>query len=562
MKHLCPGCHNELKEFEGDFVCKHCKQVFSRADLERLKSEEKHTRRPADSRGVARGKKLLPLIPKLPSTLALILDTYTREEDDYIALHAMCHAIEITARFLTVIVLADVWQRRPSSKEDFPENLREALYKYLAMPTLTGWVEMLREARKALPTKGDPSKGQKESLLSGLPEYINAFMRESGKSSGVATERLLPMRNLLAHGGRISDETVAELIKAHTKRFEKLMFDLKFLSEDAGVALVAGPAEGTPRLLRGLSVAGTEYDRLLIPEEFRQMDRDRMLLVVSPDNGLDLFPLHAYGEVFHLDRKKKERISKEEEAIHLYSRKQIGVDYTALGGREIYSCGDPAWETIFDAVFRLRKWEQDLQKGELVKYAFNERMNDLLHLFIGRDEQVHAAVQRINVTDSDILYLGGKPGMGKSAFMAKLMRDYFQQQPQDTPVVSNTGCVKNAGVICIPYFFSLSDADKCRTSSFVEAALLHLDQHSEQRIKIDDDPQKREIKFRNVLRDFAKESGKKILFFIDGLDEIASADLKFLNLLTECQHPNTLWICAGRTLVPQASRLHSPLEGR
>ncbi len=59
-----------------------------------LVEKEEHTRRPADSLGVKgtpvversespgvyRGERLLPLIPKLPATLAIMLDEYTREE--------------------------------------------------------------------------------------------------------------------------------------------------------------------------------------------------------------------------------------------------------------------------------------------------------------------------------------------------------------------------------------------------------------------------------------------------------------------------------------------------
>jgi DNA-directed RNA polymerase subunit RPC12/RpoP len=95
---------------------------------------EQHTRCPADSRGVVHGKKFLPLIPKLPSTLALVLDEYTREENDYIALHAMCAALEFTARFLTIIVLADLWREG----KEFPEKLRKQLCMSFNLPTLGG----------------------------------------------------------------------------------------------------------------------------------------------------------------------------------------------------------------------------------------------------------------------------------------------------------------------------------------------------------------------------------------------------------------------------------------
>lgn len=54
---------------------------------------------PAPDEIVPPGALLLPLIPRLPSTLALMLSEYAHEQNDYLALHRICSALEITARF-------------------------------------------------------------------------------------------------------------------------------------------------------------------------------------------------------------------------------------------------------------------------------------------------------------------------------------------------------------------------------------------------------------------------------------------------------------------------------
>lgn len=179
-------------------------------------------------------------------------------------------------------------------------------------------------------------------------------------------------------------------LNAHTKRFEELMLRLEFLSEDQGIKLVASPAAGSARWLRGLSATWEEFNRTQLPEDFQQTGPDRMLLL-TPDGVLDLFPLHSYGEVFHLE--KSTLVSKGEEAIHIFARKEQpnGVTYTTLGSRETHSRGNQAWEDRFAELFKVEVWRSRMYaERALAKYSFSRRMDDLLDLFIRRDEQVAA----------------------------------------------------------------------------------------------------------------------------------------------------------------------------
>ncbi|MBM3500950.1 MAG: NACHT domain-containing protein, partial [Armatimonadetes bacterium] len=445
------------------------------------------------------------------------------EADEYLALHRMCGALEIAARFLTVAALTEVWQRRVSPEDGFPEALVKQLLQHLERPRLGSWRVLLEAAVAAL-----PGKKQKECTVQGLPEYVRRFGEALGGSGADPLQKLLPMRNVLAHGGRLSEEKIQEFLVAHTERFEALMAGLEFLSEEAGVALVASPAEGPARLLRGLPPEYPAFNRSSLPEDFRQAGPDRMLLV-TPNGVLDLCPLHAFGEVMQVE--KDQLVGQGEEAIQLYARSDAaaGVDYTALGSRASSSRGKPDWETRFAEVFRLEAWRSRFEvESALARYTFSRRMDDLLRLFVGRDEQVAAAAEMIDATESGVLWLAGKPGMGKSAFMAKLVRDVFQ--PRDD-------------VVCIPYFFQASEGDLCRVSAFAEAALLRLAQTTGQDAKIEDDPEKRLDQFRAAIAE-AANGARRIAFFLDGLDEIS--DPKLLDLIFECGHPGIVWVCAGR----------------
>ena len=532
----CPNCGHDLLPAKNDAgFCAACQELFSKEQIDRA-TQVIAGSKPSES-PVSRGANLLPLIPKLPSTLAIMLDEYVRETNDYIALHAMCATLEMTARFLTIVVLADVWRHIPPNG-DFSERLIEQLSKSLTNPTLGAWKYLLTAAIKELPD----AEASKVCFLPELPAYAKRFDDELGGGKDAPEQKLLAMRNQLAHGGRISEEMTTRFLQAHSKRFEKLMLGLAFLADDQGVKLVASPAAGRARWLRGLPDAWKDFNRADLPEYFQQAGSDRILLVTS-DGVLDLFPLHAYGEIFHVE--KNTLVGKGEEAIHIFSRREqpSGMTYTAIGSRDTYSRGQPTWEDRFADIFKLEAWRARMYvEGALKRYTFARRMDELLDLFIGREEQVSAAAQRIAATESGILWLGGKPGMGKSAFMAKLVRDYF-----DASMVSHDARSAPPKSVIIPYFFQLSDGDKCRMASFLEAALLHLRQAGGHSIEIESDPQKRVVQFNTALRDFVGAGAhQKIIFFVDGLDEIAGIDPEFVNLVFACQLPDVVWVCAGR----------------
>ena len=181
-------------------------------------------------------------------------------------------------------------------------------------------------------------------------------------------------------------------------------------------------------------------------------------------------------------------------------------------------------------------------------------MDGLLRLFIGRDEQVAAAAALIEVLDGGVLWLSGKPGMGKSAFMAKLVRDYFQRDAE-------TGQPR-ADLIAIPYFFQGQDGERCRTSAFAEAALLHLARATDETVKPDADPDKRLRQFETVLgeRAAAESAGRKrkIVVFLDGVDEVMGVDGRLLDLVFRCRHVGLVWVCASRDEEPLRRRFSLP----
>jgi tetratricopeptide (TPR) repeat protein len=482
-----------------------------------------------DQTTIVRGAALQSLIAHLPSTLAMVLDDYVHEVDDYRALHDMCAALEIIARFLFIVLIAELRARLASSGSDFPEPFARQLLQQFERPTLGSWRSLVDAAVDAL--AGADCRVQE------APIFARKFVAALGAARDDPFQKLLPMRNLVAHNQRTTDQTVSKLLEAHTTSFENLVLHLAFLRDDAGITLIACPSTGPARLLRGLSAEGREFDRSQLPQEFRQFGPDRMLLL-TPKGPFDLCPLHAYGEVFHIV--DDDLVGQGEDAIQIYSRTADagGVEYTVLGGQAAYSRGAPSWEDRFAEIFRLEAWRARFRiEGALAKYTFQERMDRLLQLFIGRDHQVAAAYERINALSGTILWLTGKPGMGKSAFIAKLVRDHIQHAAQ------------RSGVICIPYFFQASDGDRCRAEAFFEAALLGLARATGRAFKIEEEPRKRLEQFRRALREASADQTqyvRKVVIVLDGLDEVLAVDPGLIDVIFELQMPGVVWVCAGQ----------------
>src|SRR3954470_21939522 len=90
-------------------------------------------------REVVRSTDLEPLVAHLPSTLAIVINDYIRETDNYRALHEMCAILEIMARFIFIVLFIELRTRLVRSGGDLPEPLLRQLLQQFERPTLGSW---------------------------------------------------------------------------------------------------------------------------------------------------------------------------------------------------------------------------------------------------------------------------------------------------------------------------------------------------------------------------------------------------------------------------------------
>jgi len=257
--------------------------------------------------------------------------------------------------------------------------------------------------------------------------------------------------------------------------------------------------------------------------------------------GLDLFPLHAFTAILQWREERYEFERLEEVAPQIYFR------LNKRGERGYLECipfstkadfshlGDDAYQRFRD-IFRLEEWrEQRRRKAEAqgIQTLWDEQVRELTEVFVGREEHIRQVKNAIKRTSKGVLWISGKPGIGKSALMAKLVQDYIGQTQH---------------YIVIPYFFRYGQAG-CSTMKFLATALKRLQADLNRTIEPEPRLPERQQQLVEALEEAVSKTGKKVLFLVDGLDEIYRLEREFLNVpfMTMAVKDRIVWVCAGRS---------------
>jgi len=509
MAPICPKCGKEMKQVDDYWVCgNHPDPVFIR--IESISTPSVHT--------------FSELCAVLPTPIAFVLDEFFREGNAFVALWRMVDAGEIITRFFTIIALSDILRHN----NKFPEDVQDALTDKLERPTFGAWKELLAIAIDNLPKE----RGQTRCFVSELPSFVrDKWLPELGSGEDKPEEKLIALRNLIAHAGRLPDEKAQELLNAHRQRFESLAKELSFL---ANYDLIACTKEGQIVWLKGLPSANSafpDYDRPLsfVPEHGR-------VYLVRDGKGIDLFPLHAFTDILQWREERYEFEGLGEVAPQIYFRlsERGYLECIPFGTKAIFShLGEDAYQ-YFCKIFQLEEWRvQRRLKAEAqgIQKLWDEQIRELTEVLVGRDKHIRQVKDAIKRSSKGVLWISGKPGVGKSALMAKLMKDYIGQTQH---------------YIVIPYFFRYGQAG-CSTMDFLATALKRLKAELNREIEPEPRLPDRQRQLVETLEEAVSETGKKVLFLVDGLDEIYRHEREFLNVPFMTVREGILWVCAGRS---------------
>lgn len=166
---------------------------------------------------------LADLLDRLPTPIAIPLQSYLEETDPRLKLWAMCDSVELLLRLLVFIGIADL--AHPNGKP--PQTLRAKLRKPIERPTLGGWANMAEAVAKT-------QKDQTDSLVPELTPLVQRTLLPLLDGDGErSTERtsLIYLRNFLAHAGGVTRALAETLLAAWREPFERAMETLAWLGE-------------------------------------------------------------------------------------------------------------------------------------------------------------------------------------------------------------------------------------------------------------------------------------------------------------------------------------------
>lgn len=513
---VCPNCNSDdvLFNRKKDFVrCEAC--GFTNA------SDEKQVEITPEISDLTKAK-----IDSLPFPLALCFYEYMRETNRYLQLHRLTDAAEMLIRFLTVIALSDILRLHG----EFPDGLKEELAKKIELPTFGAWKDLLRVAVSWL----EKSKQKDKCFVAGLPDYVNNFLLPLlGGNDGSPEQQIIPLRNLLAHQGRLSDKQAAELLAQHQTGFGRLFQELDFLSD---YDLIACVDETALVYLRGLPQADGSF-----PAYTHQIDSIQFapeaVYLLHQGQALNLFPLQIFGSVFHWrdDLTEPEKIVEAAPQIYFRFGRKGQLDFTPLTDEAFFAHQRGTTLENFNQIFSLDEWRKTIAERKGIQTSvFDDLLRELLAVFVGREADVKIVKQKLKESDGGVLWISGQPGVGKSALMAKLIDDYQNSSHH----------------IVFPYLFRLGHTG-CSVDSFLKAALAQLYDALNQPVKMGAHIEERRTLFINLVRETSQTLDKKIWFLIDGVDEIYRLDKSFLSLLFAASGERVVWLCAGRSEPPE-----------
>lgn len=462
----------------------------------------------------------------LPSILALPLHEYSVEPNPVLRLWHACDAVELALRFAVTAGLADLARRGP-----LPAVLLKELRPRIEEPTLGKWRGMAQAMVAALPEQ-DTALPELRPLV----EDVLVPLLDGAAPYRTPETSLSALRNQLAHGGGVTRAVANRLLDAWHGRFAALPGQLAWLVD---LTLAVRTAPGALGALRGPKSTPEPWQppEAVAGAVTAAFARGDEVLLVRGGSVLTLWPLTLFGVPRSAD---PEAALATELVPQVYVRRgEVQLHLTPLGSDECASSeADQSTHDAFRTLFRLDEAVVEARTKGFEVTGFEADIRKDAAKLIGRAgdlETVRAALAAHG--GGGILWLTGKAGIGKSVLVARIATELLDDPPQGTTV--------------LPYRFKAGD-NRCSRESFLRFALERLKAvlpEEEEKGKAKDE--KGATSARVLLDGLKKRLGTlgehKLLFILDGLDEIAERDALFAaEVPLALALPGITWLCAGR----------------
>ncbi|MDS4021649.1 MAG: NACHT domain-containing protein [Candidatus Competibacter sp.] len=454
---------------------------------------------------------LAELLERLPSPIALPLQGYLEEANPRLKLWAMCETVELLLRLLVFVGIVDL--ARPDGKP--PQALRARLREPIERPTLGRWADMAEAVAQTL-------AGETDSLVPELAPWLQHMLLPLLDGS-TEQNSLLALRNFLAHGGGVSRPLATRLLAAWREPFEQAMQTVAWLGE---LVLVVREPDGYG-CLRGPTPDACPYTPGNLAAVAEALALADAVVVVRHDRAMPLWPFVLYGP----PRNPYDDCPGEDSIPQLYVRQgEIHLQYTPLGGTVCHSQAGDAALARFQELFHVDRELSRAGKSRFTVRDFQDRIRGLSDRLVGRMVELATLRGLLDATSEGVIWVAGTAGIGKSSLLARVARDKLEAPPANTLV--------------LPYWFDAGD-ERCQRETFLRFALERL--RDWLRIAPPEDGEESPKPLQQLRDVLQKLDGRRVLFVLDGLDEITERDPHFArDVPLDLRLPGVVWLCAGR----------------
>ena len=456
-------------------------------------------------------------IKDLPQVIAIPLHEYAEEDHPGMKLWAACDAIELLLKFLVIIGAAD---RRQHGELD--DKLLKELWGKIEMPTLGAWLSMAISLAQ--------TKSKQTLMLPEIDKYVNETLKTllyGPDNPGTADTSFLKLRNRLAHGGGLTRKEAERLIGIWQEPFEKTIEALSWLSD----INIVGLDDNVPMELKGTSDNLTAAPTLDV-SQFKG-DSDGVWLV-RDTNTLSLWPMALFGYP-SVSNAKGNVDTGDVNSTQIYVRKDVvQLQFTPLGA-EGFSHSEAGVSAVeaFQSLFSLKRANQKASEKAFKIQDFGREIQKDANQMVGRLEEQGHIENSFKDIEQGIVWITGPAGIGKSFLVARLAQDLIDNNTDDNKII-------------LPYRFKSGDDARCNRDAFATFAIERLVAMGAliDNVKVDEKG-KAEDRLKSCLDYLNKD--KKVIFVLDGLDELLSRDATFAEEIPlGLDSMRITWICSGR----------------
>ena len=270
-----------------------------------------------------------------------------------------------------------------------------------------------------------------------------------------------------------------------------------------------------------------------------------LIRLVQPpreERWVDLWPLCDYGRAVR--RRGEGARPAQADSPMVYIRAERTACSTRPSASDLPHSENRDRDVVaqFQALFALEKDRVQLDHGDATDFEADLRRDAAA--LVGRVGEIEQAVDLLKRTQSGVLWLSGKGGIGKSFFTARLAID-----------PSLTGDPKK--VCRIAWRFQASDQNRCNRVAFFRHAVGPAGGVAPRQEGLRRDPRRRPAvhpaprparRGRRPRHLPARIPGAapRVVFVLDGLDEIARGDPDFASVPFLLSRTNVVWLCSGR----------------